>query len=482
MFEDGESGRVVELLELAKVVEAPRTRQGRGVAEGRLLAGGGNDVGPAADLPAREKGIGAEIDAARAGVVGEGLEAGEMLWELVLGIEAGAEGEDHHLEADLRRLIDRPAHRLGAGVKEVVHERVFRRPRRQGALESPHGQPASLPVGGILDEDEGPEALERVPRCYLLGRPAERAHLEEAGHLLLVIDLRAVRRVFPPADGMAAGMFVAEAAEGLIGLDMERVGMGEVDPRRVVDRIGGLDDREVFGGEAVDGERLVRTIRDDDPLRERGQAVVELVVDADGEGRIVNRGGEVEAGRHPRRRPGGSGSVMTRALPGEPLDRDAGLDPSESEGLPIGRHRGEPVRKEERPVRLADEPADPMLGAVDRHQRLGAYGAEETAVAGEVVEGDGGAAVLEAEDTANETIVERERGPVGRSIGPRLEGCRIEMPVDPADRRSRGSASSALSIPGLRQADCGDHGARYRHARQARPVVRRVNHGGLQEE
>ena len=123
-----------------------------------------------------------------------------------------------------------------------------------------------------------------------------------------------------------------------------------------------------------------------------------------------------------------------------------------------------------------------MLGAVDRHQRLGAYGAEETAVAGEVVEGDGGAAVLEAEDTANETIVERERGPVGRSIGPRLEGCRIEMPVDPADRRSRGSASSALSIPGLRQADCGDHGARYRHARQARPVVRRVNHGGLQEE
>ena len=471
MFEDGESGRVVELLELAEVVEAPRTRQGRGVSEGRFLARGRDDVVPAADLPAREEGIGAKIDATRAGVVGKGLEAGEVVGRLVLGIEARAEGEDHHLEADLRCLIDRPPHRFGAGVEEVVHERVFRRPRRQGALESPHRQPTPLPVGGIVDKDEGPEALERFPRRHLLGRPAERAHLKEAGHLLLVIDLRAERRVFPPADGMAAGMFVAKAAEGLIGLDMERIGMGEDDPRRVVDRIGGLDDREVFGGEAVDGERLARTIRDNDPLRERGQAVIELVVDADGEGRIVTRGGEVEAGRHPRRRPGGSGGVMTRALPGEPFDRDAGLDPSESEGLRIGRHRGEPGRKEERPVRLADEPADPMLGAVDGQQRLGAYGAEETAVAGEVIEGDGGAAVLEAEDTTDETIVERERGPVGRSIGPRLEGFRIEMPVDPADRRARGSASSALSIPGLGQTDRGDTGARYRQARQARPEI-----------
>ena len=128
VLEHREAGRLVELSQRLEVGEAPGTRQNRRLAEGRRLPRRRDHVVAAPHAPAGQERIAAKIDALGSRMGRKIPPLVEVGGILVFGVEARAEGEDHHFKAHLGGLVDRGPHELGLGGQEMVHERVFSDP------------------------------------------------------------------------------------------------------------------------------------------------------------------------------------------------------------------------------------------------------------------------------------------------------------------------------------------------------------------
>ena len=223
--------------------------------------------------------VAADLDAFGAGVIGVFLGAGQGGGLFVFEVEAAAEGEDDHLEAGFGALVDGVGDGALVGEAHVHHERVLGGPGGDGAVHAAHGQAAALAVGGLVRQHPGIGRTRRSARGDLLGRAQVGAHLEEAGGLLLVVDLGVEVGIGQPAIGAAIRARRHHAAKGHVGLHMD-VG-GRAAGGEFVHLGGALDGCEDFAGETVHADGLGRAVAHRQPLAVAGQAVIELVEDRD---------------------------------------------------------------------------------------------------------------------------------------------------------------------------------------------------------
>jgi hypothetical protein len=281
VLQQGEARALEEGTELAVVVLTPLAGERRAVAVGGGLALWAHDVVAAADAPRGEQRVASDLDPLRPRVVRDLAPACDVGGVLVLDVEAAAEGQDQHLEADLGALVDRRAHGLRLGAAHVHHQRVLGNPGGDGAQHAPAGQAAALALGRVVHQFEGAMALEARAGRQVLRGAARGLDDQQAGGLAAVVDLGRVVRVGAPVDDVPVGVRRMEAAEGEVGLDVQHVRARQRDALALLDPVRPLDDGQQLAREAVHRDRPVGVVVDDDPLAHHGQPVVELAVHRD---------------------------------------------------------------------------------------------------------------------------------------------------------------------------------------------------------
>ena len=246
--------------------------------------------------------------------------------------------------------------------------------------------------------------VRNVSKCLAriddLVRPERRPAFQQAARRPRIVDLRRVLRIGHPIDDLVRALRV-RAEKRVVALDLDRAGRFD---RCLFDGGGFLDGRQNFAGEFLKADRLVGAVVQRQPLAEQRDAVVKLVMDANGQALRKRRGSlEREHEAHAGRRPG-QVRAMPDAFPPESLFGLADFETGQLKGTRVGRHLVEPLGQEIGVVGLAPQPPHRVGLVVDREDRLGLDAAEQRLARAEVVERDGGEVGSDAKRPGDQAI------------------------------------------------------------------------------
>ena len=166
VFQQVESGLLIERVEFAKVVLSPGAAQAGCVAKlgaAGFARGLVDNIVLGADSSTGQQGVATEFDALAVGIVGQCLPLGECVGILVFEVEAAAEGKDDHLKTNLGALIDCQAHGVRVCPTHMHHQRVFRDPGRDGAIHASYGQALAFSLRTVKHQLEGTKGFKSCP-------------------------------------------------------------------------------------------------------------------------------------------------------------------------------------------------------------------------------------------------------------------------------------------------------------------------------
>ena len=264
MLEDIQAGLLEDLLQLAEIVGAPVAAQAGGVAEDGVAGRAGSridDIDFHTDSAARQQGVAAQLNAIGVGVIRQGSESLDVGGRVVLGVKAAAEGEDDHLETDLRTLVHRRLHRFVVGVAHVHEDRILGNPGGNGSVHAAHGETAALAFGAVVEEQKGAEGGQRFTGWDVDIRSPGRSALQQDWGLKLIVDLGGVLGVRHPLSG-DVGAAGGHAVEGVVAL---HVNGGMLPVILFVHARLVVDDGEDLVDEGVEPDRRAAVIADRQP-------------------------------------------------------------------------------------------------------------------------------------------------------------------------------------------------------------------------